>query len=126
MGLSLCGSPTPLFISCSPHCSFPWCALLLDLPCFGMIHFYPASPGGNFWHPPLEMQCVFHFTLMMSHGLLFALMASRPVVFLAGCFVICFVICLPVGLEDDWPVGPDILMPVGLWPICLDVLVPIS
>ena len=47
---------------------------------------------------------------MISLGLLFALVASMPVVFPAGCSVICFVICWPVGLYDDWPVVPAILV----------------
>src|SRR5882724_2275572 len=97
------GPPCPAFISCSPHCSFPWHALFLVLPCFGMTNFLSGHPWWAFLAHPLRMQCFFHFTSMMSHWLLFALMASRPVVF-PTYFVICFVICWPVGLDDDWPV----------------------
>src|SRR5882724_8197584 len=113
-------------IMCVPlpciHFLFPSLFLLLVslVTCPSLLwldKFPPSCPWWSFLPCPLGMQCFFHFTLMISLGLLFALVASMPVVFPAGCSVICFVICWPVGLDDDLPVGLELLHPYILVPI---------
>jgi len=96
--------PHPLVHFLFPSLFFPLGNLVAFLSLLWHYTFLSGCPWWEFLECPLGMQCFFHFTSMMSHGLLFALMASRPVVFPAGCFVIFW----PVGLDDDWPVGPAI------------------